>query len=96
MPRKVRTPPPDLLDNWDGYGAVRAFRWDIDKVLAAVPGESIAEKATKIGVSRQMVYLWQARRSRPGWKHCLRLAKLTGMSAPDIAGVIVQQKEPRP
>lgn len=63
------------------------FRLDIGRILAAVPGDTEAEKARAIGVSRQLVNLWARKKARPGWKHSLRLAKVTGLPAPDIAGV---------
>ena len=55
-------------------------------VLAKVPGETLALKATRIGVSRQEVWRWSKGLCRPKKKQALRLHKLTGFPASSIYG----------
>ena len=55
-------------------------------IMAKVPGESIADKATKVGVSRQTVYVWMAERCRPTLAQAKRISKYTGIPAEDITG----------
>ena len=55
-------------------------------VLAKVPGETVTEKAQKIGITRQAYYAWFKGEYRPNAKQAKRLAGLTGFAAEDIRG----------
>ena len=55
-------------------------------VLAKVPGETVTEKAAKIGITRQAYYAWANGEYRPNAKQSKRLASLTGFPAEDIRG----------
>ena len=66
-------------------------RYDIEHVLAAVPGDTFTDKARTIGVSRQLVHVWARRKSRPGRKFARRLARITGLPASEILGVTTQE-----
>ena len=70
---------------------VTTVRWDISHVLAAVPGDTLTDKAKAIGVSRQLVHVWARRKSRPGRKFARRLARITGLPASEILGVTTQE-----
>ena len=53
-------------------------------VLEKVPGETVTEKAAKIGITRQAYYAWFRGEYRPNSKQAKRLANLTGLNADDI------------
>ena len=55
-------------------------------VLEKVPGETVTEKAAKIGITRQAYYAWRSGEYRPNAKQAKRLANLTGLNAEDIRG----------
>lgn len=55
-------------------------------VLDKVPGETVTEKAEKIGITRQAYYGWLKGEYRPNGKQAKRLANLTGISVEDIRG----------
>lgn len=56
------------------------------EVLAKVEGNSVIEKAGKIGVTRQAYYDWLRGHSRPSLKHARVLAKITGYDVDAIRG----------
>jgi hypothetical protein len=58
----------------------------MSSVLAKVPGDTVVEKADRIGITRQAYYLWLRGIARPNTKQSKRLAKLTGYKAIDIRG----------
>lgn len=53
-------------------------------ILAMVPGESLAERARAIGVSRQTMYAWAQERFRPDKELAQKIAGLTGIPAEHI------------
>ena len=55
-------------------------------VLAKVPGESVAEKARFLGVSRNTYYEWQNESFRPSLDQARTLEELTGFPAAQIHG----------
>ena len=55
-------------------------------ILKKVPGNSLAQKAALIGVSRQTLYAWTHNGSRPNIVQSKRLAELTGLDADFIRG----------
>jgi DNA-binding XRE family transcriptional regulator len=48
-------------------------------ILAKVPGTSLTERAKKLGVSRQTMYVWASEKFRPTRVQAKRLAKATGV-----------------
>lgn len=48
-------------------------------ILERVPGETVTDKAHRVGISRQTYYYWLQGRSRPSLEVAERLAKLTGI-----------------
>lgn len=55
-------------------------------VLEKVPGESVTEKAKKIGITRQAYYAWLKGEYRPNKQQSKRLAGMTGYSVEEIRG----------
>ena len=55
-------------------------------VLDAVQGDTVTEKAKRIGITRQAYYAWYKGEYRPNLKQAKRLAHLTDFSAEDIRG----------
>lgn len=58
----------------------------MSKILAKVPGVW-TEKARRIGVTRQTLYLWTRGETRPSNVQARKLAKLTGFSYAEIRGL---------
>ena len=56
----------------------------MDYVMSKVPGETVAEKVEKVGVSRQTYYYWLQGRSRPSLRQAQRLTKLTSIPTTSI------------
>jgi transcriptional regulator with XRE-family HTH domain len=55
-------------------------------ILRKVPGRTVAQKAARIGVSRQAYYDWLKGQYRPTGAQSKRLARLTGIPAELIRG----------
>jgi DNA-binding XRE family transcriptional regulator len=53
-------------------------------ILAKVPGDTLAERARQIGVSRQTMYVWAQERFRPSSEQAAILSKLTGVPIEQI------------
>jgi DNA-binding XRE family transcriptional regulator len=53
-------------------------------ILAKVPGDTLAERARKIGVSRQTMYVWAAEKFRPSTDQARIIADLTGVPIDEI------------
>ena len=60
------------------------LRFPMTEILAKVPGASVAERARKLGVSRQTIYVWMTERYRPTPPQAKRIAKLTGIPIEQI------------
>jgi DNA-binding XRE family transcriptional regulator len=60
------------------------LRYPLADILAKVPGETLAERARKIGVSRQTMYVWAQERFRPSTQQAAIIAKLTGIPVEQI------------
>lgn len=60
------------------------LRYPLADILAKVPGETLAERARKIGVSRQTMYVWAQERFRPSSQQAAIIAKLTGIPVEQI------------
>ena len=56
----------------------------MEEILAKVPGETIIDKASYLGVSRQTVYAWIDGVMRPNLKRSKQIAKVTGFSVEAI------------
>ena len=60
------------------------LRYPMADILAKVPGDTLAERARKIGVSRQTMYVWAQERFRPSSQQAAIIAKLTGVPVEQI------------
>lgn len=58
----------------------------MDKILAKVPGDTIAARARACGISRETYYAWEQGRNRPRLRLAKRLAAITGYSLTQIRG----------
>ena len=59
---------------------VDRLRLPMSDVLLKVPGESVIQRAAKIGISRQTYYAWVRGASRPNRRWSLRISDLRMMS----------------
>lgn len=48
-------------------------------ILMQVPGDSLTDRAKKLGVSRQTMYVWMSEKFRPTRVQAKRIAKATGV-----------------
>lgn len=62
----------------------RMQRIPMSYILSKVPGDTIAERAENVGVTRQAYYYWIHGRSLPSEQQAERLAELTGIPIGDI------------
>jgi DNA-binding XRE family transcriptional regulator len=53
-------------------------------ILAKVPGLSLTERAKKLKVSRQTLYVWGSEKFRPTLKQAKRISKVTGIPVEHI------------
>lgn len=60
------------------------LRYPLADILAKVPGETLAERARNIGVSRQTMYVWAQERFRPSSQQAAIIAELTGVPVAQI------------
>jgi DNA-binding XRE family transcriptional regulator len=60
------------------------LRYPMAAILARVPGDTLAERARQIGVSRQTMYVWAQERFRPSTEQATTIAKLTGVPVEQI------------
>jgi DNA-binding XRE family transcriptional regulator len=60
------------------------LRHPMADILAKVPGDTLAERARKIGVSRQTMYVWAAEKFRPSTEQARIIADLTGVPIDEI------------
>jgi DNA-binding XRE family transcriptional regulator len=68
----------------DLLAVAHKLRYPMAAILAKVPGDTLAERARKIGVSRQTMYVWAQERFRPSNEQAAILAKLTGVPVEQI------------
>jgi DNA-binding XRE family transcriptional regulator len=68
--------------------AVHKLRYPMAEILAKVPGDTIAERARAIGVSRQTYYVWQDEKFRPVETQAKRISRLTGVPPEHIMSAI--------
>ena len=59
--------------------AVHKITYPMAEILAKVPGDSLTERAKKLGVSRQTMYVWASEKFRPTRVQAKRIAKVTGV-----------------
>jgi DNA-binding XRE family transcriptional regulator len=64
--------------------AVHKLRYPMAAILAKVPGDTIADRARAIGVSRQTYYVWQDEKFRPVKAQAKKISKLTGVPPEQI------------
>jgi DNA-binding XRE family transcriptional regulator len=69
----------------DLLAVAHKLRYPMAAILAKVPGDTLAERARNIGVSRQTMYVWAQERFRPSSQQAATIAKLTGVPAEQIA-----------
>lgn len=87
--------------NGEFKALVHKLRHPMTKILAKVPGETLADRARAIGVSRQTMYVWQAEQFRPVGNQAKKIARLTGVRVEHIkeyandAGRKVAKKAPK-
>jgi DNA-binding XRE family transcriptional regulator len=63
---------------------VHRLRYPMADILAKVPGDSLADRARAIGVSRQTIYVWTDEKFRPVPAMAKKIAKLTGVPVEHI------------
>jgi DNA-binding XRE family transcriptional regulator len=68
----------------DLLAVAHKLRYPMAAILAKVPGDTLAERARNIGVSRQTMYVWAQERFRPGSAQAAIIAKLTGIPIEQI------------
>jgi DNA-binding XRE family transcriptional regulator len=59
--------------------AVHKITYPMVDILAKVPGDSLTDRAKKLGVSRQTMYVWASEKFRPTRVQAKRIAKVTGV-----------------
>ena len=70
--------------NADFDALIHKYAHPMRPILEKVPGETWADKARAIGVSRQNLYVWMDERFRPSPEQADSIAKLTGIPAAHI------------
>ena len=68
----------------DLLAVAHKLRYPMAAILAKVPGDTLAERARQIGVSRQTMYVWAQERFRPSNELAAIIAKLTGVPITQI------------
>lgn len=68
----------------DLLAVAHKLRYPMTDILAKVPGDTLAERARQIGVSRQTMYVWAQERFRPGGDVAAKIAELTGVPIEQI------------
>lgn len=53
--------------------------YPMEKILAKVPGETLAERARALKVSRQTMYVWLNEKFRPTLVQAKRISRVTGV-----------------
>ena len=79
----VQKAPLPALAN-DLRAVAHKLRYPMAAILAKVPGDTLAERARQIGVSRQTMYVWAQERFRPSSAQAAIIAKLTGTPVEQI------------
>jgi DNA-binding XRE family transcriptional regulator len=69
----------------DLMAVAHKLRYPMAAILAKVPGDTLAERARQIGVSRQTMYVWAQERFRPSAAQAAIIAKLTGVPVEQIS-----------
>ena len=78
-----KAPLPALAN--DLRAVAHKLRHPMADILAKVPGDTLAERARRIGVSRQTMYVWAQERFRPSSAQAAIIAELTGVPVEQIA-----------
>jgi DNA-binding XRE family transcriptional regulator len=68
----------------DLLAVAHKLRYPMAAILAKVPGDTLAERARQIGVSRQTMYVWAQERFRPSSEQAAIIAKLTSVPIDQI------------
>jgi DNA-binding XRE family transcriptional regulator len=69
--------PPPLLREL--RRVVHKASYPMRDILAKVPGDSLTDRAKKLKVSRQTMYVWASEKFRPTRVQAKRIAKVTGV-----------------
>ena len=56
---------------------VHVLRYPMTTILAKVPGDTLKERAERIGVSRQTMYVWAHEKFRPSLEQAVIISDLT-------------------
>jgi DNA-binding XRE family transcriptional regulator len=83
LARATQAAPLNALAN-DLMAVAHKARYPMAAILAKVPGDTLAERARQIGVSRQTMYVWAQERFRPSADQAAIIAKLTGVPVEQI------------
>ena len=78
----AKATPPALAS--DLLAVMHKLRYPMAAILAKVPGDTLAERARQIGVSRQTMYVWAQERFRPSSEQAATIAHLTGVPIDQI------------
>ena len=78
----------------DLLAVAHKLRYPMAAILAKVPGDTLAERARAVGVSRQTMYVWAAERFRPSNEQAAIIAKLTGVPIAQIMAFQEGKDEP--
>jgi DNA-binding XRE family transcriptional regulator len=68
----------------DLLAVAHKLRYPMAAILAKVPGDTLAERARQIGVSRQTMYVWAQERFRPSTDQARIIADLTSVPIEQI------------
>ena len=68
----------------DLLAVAHKLRYPMAAILAKVPGDTLAERARAVGVSRQTMYVWASEKFRPSNDQAATIAKLTGVPIEQI------------
>jgi DNA-binding XRE family transcriptional regulator len=68
----------------DLQAVAHKLRYPMTDILAKVPGDTLTERARKIGVSRQTMYVWAEEKFRPTGAQAKTISKLTGVPVEQI------------
>lgn len=65
---------------------IHKINYPMTNILAQVPGASLTDRAKKLKVSRQTMYVWASERFRPTKVQAKRISKITGVPIEQIMG----------
>lgn len=72
---------------------VHVLRYPMKEILLKVPGETLKDRAERIGVSRQTMYVWMHERFRPSAEQAAIISDLSGVPVWQIRDLQVDDGE---